>query len=145
MEPILGRFAEPVYALLRIVAGFLFAFHGAQKLLGAFGGMDGNGATAPLVSLMGLAGVIELVGGLLILVGLFTSWAAFVASGMMAVAYFMAHQSQGTWPIQNRGETAVLYAFVFLYIAARGSGIWSLDHALGLGRRGARTATRVPG
>jgi putative oxidoreductase len=145
MERILGRYAEPAYALLRIVAGFLFSFHGAQKLLGVFGGVGGGGQTVPLVSLMGLAGVIELVGGLLILVGLFTSWAAFLASGEMAVAYFMAHQPQGTWPIQNRGETAALYAFVFLYIAARGAGIWSLDNALGRGRRDTRTATRVPG
>ena len=136
---------EDPEALCRIVAGFLFSFHGAQKLLGAFGGMDGKGATAPLASLMGVGGVIELVGGLLILVGLFTSWAAFLASGMMAVAYFMAHQPSGTWPIQNHGETAALYAFVFLYIAARGSGIWSLDHAMGRGGRGVRTADRVPG
>jgi putative oxidoreductase len=145
MDRILGRYAEPAYALLRIVAGFLFSFHGAQKLLGAFGGVGGSGQTVPLVSLMGLAGVIELVGGLLILVGLFTSWAAFLASGQMAVAYFMAHQPNGTWPIQNHGETAALYAFVFLYIALRGAGIWSLDHALGWGRGDTRTATRVPG
>jgi putative oxidoreductase len=143
MDRILGRYAEPAYALLRIVAGFLFAFHGAQKLLGAFGGVGGHGETAPLASLMGLAGVIELVGGLLILVGLFTSWAAFLASGEMAVAYFMVHQPNGTWPIQNQGESAALYAFVFLYIAARGAGIWSLDNALGWGRT--RTAVRLPG
>ena len=144
MEPLLGRFNEQAYAMLRIVACFLFFFHGAQKLLGAFGGMDGNGGTAPLASLMGVGGVIELVGGLLIMVGLFASWAAFLASGMMAVAYFKMHQPDGTWPIQNEGELAALYAFVFLYIAARGSGIWGVDCTLGRGR-GARTATRVPG
>src|SRR5262245_42688334 len=140
MERILGRYAEPAYALLRIVSGFLFSFHGAQKLLGAFGGAGGSGQGVPLFSLIGVAGLIELVGGLLILVGLFASWAAFIASGEMAVAYFMAHQPKGTWPIQNQGETAALYAFIFLLIAARGAGIWSLDNALGWGRRDARTA-----
>ena len=143
MAPILGRFVEPAYALLRIVAGFLFTCHGAQKLFGAFGGAGGSGGTVPLASLPGLAGLIELVAGLLILVGLFASLAAFIASGEMAVAYFMAHQPNGTLPIENGGETAALYAFIFLYIAARGSGIWSLDDAMGRG--GARTAARVPG
>jgi putative oxidoreductase len=117
----LRPFAEYAYALLRIVAGLLFAFHGAQKLFGLFGGTQ-----QPLVSLMGLAGVIELAGGLLIAVGLFATVAAFVASGEMAAAYFYAHAPQAMWPIQNRGELAVLYCFLFLYIATRGPGRWAL-------------------
>jgi putative oxidoreductase len=125
MNPPLGRFSEPVYALLRIVAGALFTFHGAQKLFGAFGGH-----AQPIASLMGAAGIIETVCGLLIMIGLFGSVAAFIASGEMAVAYFMAHQPKAPWPIQNQGELAVLYCFLFLYIAARGSGAYSVDGAL---------------
>jgi putative oxidoreductase len=126
MERILGRFAEPFYALLRIVAGFLFACHGAQKLFGALGGQQ-----VELASFMGIAGIVEFGGGVLVLVGLFGSWAAFLASGQMAVAYFKAHAPQGFWPIGNHGELAALFAFVFLYIAARGSGTWSLDKLRG--------------
>jgi putative oxidoreductase len=121
MEGVLGRFAPQIYALLRIVAGLMFAVHGAQKMFGAFGGQQ-----MPLMSQLGLAGVIELVGGLMIALGLFASLAAFIASGEMAVAYFQAHAPRGWNPIQNQGEAAVLYCFLFLYIAARGSGIWSL-------------------
>ena len=140
MERVLGRFSPQLYALMRIVVGLLFACHGAQKLFGLFGGPQ-----MPLASQMGLAAVIELLGGLLVAIGFLTGTVAFIASGEMAAAYFMAHQPNGTWPIQNHGETAVLYAFVFLYIALRGSGIWSLDHALGWGHRDGRAATRVPG
>jgi putative oxidoreductase len=114
---ILGRFSETLYALFRIVAGLLFACHGAQKVLGAIGGQK-----MELVSKMGLAGVIELVGGVLILIGLFASWAAFLASGEMAVAYFTVHAPQGFWPIENGGELAALYAFAFLFVAAKGAG-----------------------
>ena len=99
-----ARFAEQAYALMRIVAGFLFAFHGAQKLFGMFGGK-----AQPLGSLMGLAGVIELFGGVLIMIGLLTWAAAFIASGEMAVAYFYSHLPQAFWPIENRGELATLY------------------------------------
>jgi putative oxidoreductase len=123
MRPILGRFSSPAYALLRFMAGAMFAFHGAQKLFGAFGAerMTGN-------PLMLVAGIIEFFGGLLIALGLAGSYAAFVSSGEMAVAYFMAHASSGgIWPIVNKGELAVLYCFVFLYISARGSGEYSLD------------------
>jgi putative oxidoreductase len=116
------RYAPQAYALLRIVFGSLFVFHGLQKMFGILGGR-----TAELVSLRGVAGVIEVVCGMLIAAGLFTRPAAFLASGQMAVAYFIAHQPQGVWPIQNRGELAVLYCFAFLYISARGSGIWSGD------------------
>ena len=132
MERFLGRYGEIIYAVLRVVAGLMFAMHGAQKLLGAFGGRK---ATAPLFM---VGGVIELVGGLLIAVGLFTSLAAFLASGEMAVAYFMAHAPQGLWPIVNKGELAVLYCFLFLYMAARGSGAYSLDAVLR--HRGAKVA-----
>jgi putative oxidoreductase len=115
-----------VYALLRFVAGAMFACHGAQKLFGAFGGQ-------PMTDkpLMLAAGVIEFFGGILIALGLAGSYAAFVASGEMAVAYFMAHASSGGfWPILNKGELAVLYCFVFLYVAAHGSGAYSLDDAM---------------
>lgn len=112
---------EPTYALLRIVSGFLFAFHGAQKLFGVFGG-----TAQPFGTLRWTAGVIELAGGILIMVGLFAAIAAFIASGEMAFAYFMSHQPQGLLPIQNRGELAALYCFVFLFIAMKGAGIWSL-------------------
>jgi putative oxidoreductase len=114
-----------LYGVLRIVAGLLFAQHGAQKLFGAFGGEQ-----VELATLMGLAGVIEFFGGLLIAAGIFTRWAAFIASGQMAVAYFMAHAPQGFYPIVNRGELAALYCFLFLYMAARGGG----RLALGKGR-----------
>ena len=124
------QWSDRVYAVLRMVAGFMFACHGAQKLLGMFGGMGGTGAKAELGSLMGLAGVIELVGGILIAIGFFAAYAAFIASGMMAVAYFKAHFPQGGLPIQNQGELAVVYCFLFLYVAARGSGPWSVDAAL---------------
>jgi putative oxidoreductase len=122
MESILGRFAPQFYALLRVVAGLLFACHGAQKLFGALGGQQ-----VPLMSQFGLAAVIELVGGLMIALGLLTSIVAFIASGEMAVAYFQAHAPRGFWPIQNDGELAVLYCFLFLYIAARGSGLWGIQ------------------
>ncbi|HLE20869.1 MAG TPA: DoxX family protein, partial [Vicinamibacteria bacterium] len=116
MNRYLGKFSPQAFALLRIVAGLLFAQHGAQKLFGLLGGFGESGGTAALFSLMGLAGVIEFFGGLLVAVGLFASWAAFLASGEMAVAYFMAHAPQGFFPIQNRGELAALYCFLFLYV-----------------------------
>lgn len=121
----LSRFVEPTYAILRIVAGLLFAFHGAQKLFGMF-----DGTVRPLASLMGLAGIIEFGGGLMIVIGLLTGVAAFIASGQMAFAYFLSHAPRGGWPIQNEGELAALFCFVFLFIAARGAGIWSIDAAL---------------
>jgi len=131
MNRYLGKFSPQAFALLRIVAGLLFAQHGAQKLFGLLGGFGESGGTAALFSLMGLAGVIEFFGGLLVAVGLFASWAAFLASGEMAVAYFMAHAPQGFFPIQNRGELAALYCFLFLYVATHGPGAWSIDGAMG--------------
>jgi putative oxidoreductase len=121
MDRWLDRYSEPLYSIMRLIVGLLFSFHGAQKLFGAFGGHS-------MVSnpMMLLAGIIEIC-GLLVAAGLWASWAAFVASGEMAVAYFMAHAPGGLLPIVNKGELAVLYCFVFLYIAARGSGRWSVD------------------
>ncbi len=118
----LARFEPYAYAALRFVAGFLFLFHGLQKLFGMFGGTQ-----VALASQLGLAGIIETVGGLLIALGLFTVPAAFIASGEMAVAYFMVHQPNGAWPIQNQGELAALYAFIFLFVATRGGGPYSID------------------
>jgi putative oxidoreductase len=131
MERILGQYAPYLYAVMRIVVGFLFACHGAQKLLGVLGGFGPSGGTAPLFSLMGLAGVIELLGGLCIMLGWLTGSVAFIASGMMAAAYFMAHHPSSFWPILNNGEPAVLFCFIFLYMASVGSGVWSLDRAFG--------------
>ena len=128
MEAPLQRYSGVVYALMRLIVGLLFACHGAQKLFGALGGIPGvPGGRAQLASLVGAAGIIEFFGGLLIALGLFAGWAAFVASGTMAVAYFMAHAPGGFWPILNHGEPAVVYCFVFLYVSSRGSGSWSLD------------------
>ena len=115
------RYTDVTYALLRIISGLMFATHGAQKVLGLFGGQKVE------VPLMIFGGWIELIGGLLIAFGLFTSFAAFICSGMMAVAYFMAHAPSGFWPVMNHGESAVLYCFLFLYMASRGSGRFSID------------------
>ncbi len=122
MEKILGRFAPQFYALLRIVAGLLFACHGAQKLFGVLGGQRVN-----LMTQLGLAGVIEFVGGLMIAVGMFTGLAALIACGEMAFAYFQAHLPRSVFPIQNGGELAAVYCFLFLFMAARGNGTWSLQ------------------
>jgi putative oxidoreductase len=121
MSRFLGRYADVLYSVLRVVAGLLFAVHGTQKLFGfpAIG-------PSPLPPLMAAAGLIELVGGLMVAFGVFASWAAFIASGEMAAAYFLAHAPRGFWPLLNRGEVVVLFCFIFLYVAARGGGRWSL-------------------
>ncbi|MGE0813037.1 MAG: DoxX family protein [Vicinamibacterales bacterium] len=111
-----------IYAVLRIVAGLLFSLHGLQKLFGWFGAPG----PMPLASQLGLAGIIETAAGLSIALGLFTSPAAFLASGQMAVAYFQVHLPRGPWPIANGGELAVLYCWLFLYIAATGTGRWGV-------------------
>jgi putative oxidoreductase len=129
MERWLGRYSGFLYALMRLMAGFLFACHGAQKLFGALGA-EGR-ASGPL---MVTAGVIEFFGGVLVAIGLQAGYAAFVCSGQMASAYFMAHAPNGFWPILNHGELAVLYCFVFLYIASRGSGQLSVDALIRGGR-----------
>ena len=117
-------------SLLRIIAGFTYSLHGFQKLFGHFGGLGGGGATAQFPSLAWIAGFLETVGGLLILIGLFTRPVAFVLCGQMAVAYFMQHAHRGFWPIQNAGELAVLYCFIFLYLAIAGPGPFSIDRLL---------------
>jgi putative oxidoreductase len=130
MERFLGRYEPYLYALMRIIVGFLFMWHGTQKLLGFPPQQLPPGSPPPqgLSPLMAVGGAIELIGGIMIMIGLFAGIAAFISSGMMAVAYFMAHFSmQAFLPIQNRGELAVIYCFVFLYIAARGSGVLSVD------------------
>lgn len=116
-------------SIIRIIAGFMLIQHGAQKLFG-FPPMPQPMPTAQLFSLMGVAGVLEFFGGLLLLVGLFTRPVAFILSGMLAVAYFMSHAPQGFWPVVNRGELAAFYSFVFLFMAVAGGGEWSLDRWL---------------
>ena len=122
MQKALARFAPYFYVALRIAAGLAFAEHGAQKLFGVLGGQ-----AVALTSQRGLAGIIEFVGGIMIALGLFTSPVAFIASGEMAWAYFQQHAPRGPWPIQNGGELAVLYCFLFLYVSAVGSGKLSID------------------
>lgn len=123
-----ARTAPRLLSIMRIVTGFLFMPHGAQKLFG----LPADPAKEPvaLFSLMGLAGVLELFGGALILLGLFTRPVAFLLSGLMAAAYFMVHAPREFWPILNGGELAVFYCFVYLYLAAAGGGPWSLDRML---------------
>ena len=121
MERYLGRYSPQLYAVLRMVAGVMFAMHGTRKL---FGWPGGRAADDP-IGIVG--GIIELGGGVLIAIGLFAGWAAFIASGTMAVAYFWRHQPDGFWPIVNRGELAVLYCFLWLFVAAHGPGVWSVQ------------------
>ena len=119
----MSKFNPQVYAVMRIVVGFLFLWHGIQKLFGFPSGMP---ADVPAFIIY-IAGPIELLGGTLIMIGLFTHWAAFIASGLMAFAYWIGHGTHALLPIQNNGELAALYCFVFLFISARGGGIWSVD------------------
>jgi putative oxidoreductase len=118
--------APYLLSLLRIVTAFIFMEHGSMKLFG-FPAPMGD---IPLLSLMGLAGTLEVVGGFLILIGLFTRPIAFILSGEMAFAYFMAHAPQGFWPALNHGEPAALYCFIYLYLAAAGGGAWSVDRLI---------------
>jgi putative oxidoreductase len=122
-----SRWSPRILSVMRIVVALLFMQHGAQKLFGFLA--PPGAATPPLLSLMGLAGVLEFFGGLLVVLGLFTRPAAFILSGQMAVAYFMVHAPNGFWPLQNKGDLAMLWSFVFLYLAVAGGGEWSLDHA----------------
>ncbi len=119
----LGAYAPRLLSVLRIMTGLLFLQHGLVKLFG----FPTGAAPVPLMGLSGLAGVLELVGGILIIIGLCTRPVAFILSGQMAVAYFMAHAPGGFYPIMNRGELAIMFCFVFLYIAAAGPGPWSID------------------
>jgi putative oxidoreductase len=130
---------KATYFLLRVVAGFLFWQAGGVILFGWFGGMPG-GQSVPLISQIGIGGVLEFVGGLLIIFGLLTRPVAFILSGEMAVAYWQFHAPNGGWPIQNQGVAAVLFCFLFLYMAAQGGGDWSLDALLRRKRLDARNA-----
>ncbi len=123
MPNFMRSYDAQTYALLRIVTGFLFLWHGMQKIFGFPGAMP---AGAPPF-IIWTSGPIELVCGALVMIGLYTSWAAFLASGLMAFAYWMAHGTHALLPIINQGELAVLYCFVFLFIAARGPGMWSVQ------------------
>jgi putative oxidoreductase len=133
----LNRFADPVYCITRLIVGLLFACHGSQKLLGFPPG--GHGAPTDALGLLGAW--IELVCGLLIAVGLLTRLAAFIASGEMAVAYFMVHSSQHLFPIVNRGESAVFYCWFFFFAIFYGPGRWSIDALIGKRKATAVTAT----
>ena len=124
MPGFLRRFDDRIYALLRILVGLLFLCHGSQKLFGLFGGPP-----AEMNALLWAAGGIEFFGGALVMIGLFAGWAAFVCSGQMAVAYFLVHQSRALFPIENGGELAALYSWLFLLIATRGAGVFSVDAA----------------
>jgi len=126
MKPFLSTYNSQCYALMRIVVGFLFLWHGAQKLFGIPTPIP-EGAPAFIIY---IAGPIEFFGGILIMIGLYTRWSAFLASGLMAFAYWMGHGTKALLPVQNQGELAVLYCFVFLFISTQGSGIWSVDAAL---------------
>jgi putative oxidoreductase len=125
-------------AILRIGAGLLFMQHGAQKLFGMFGGMGGSGASAELVSMMGLAGVLEFFGGLLIVIGLLTRPVAALLALQMVAAYFMAHIPQGPVPILNGGELALFYALTWAFFAGAGAGPASVDSAIAGRRKGER-------
>lgn len=131
---LLAKYSDQIYSAMRVVIGFLFSCHGAQKLFGVLGGQ-----TVWHNSLMVVAGLVEFIGGSLVAVGLFTRVAAFITSGEMAVAYFLVHARRGFWPILNDGEGAVFYCFVFLFIAASGDGSWSLGTLL----RNCRTSNDV--
>jgi putative oxidoreductase len=122
------RWAPYILSVLRVVAGFVFLQHGMQKLFGYPSAPPGG--KPPLASLYGVAGLLEFVGGLLIMFGLLTRPAAFLLSGQMAVAYFTAHAPNGFWPVKNQGEAAVLYCFIFLYFVFAGPGPWSIDALL---------------
>jgi len=123
----LYAWAPRLLSVLRIVAAWLYLLHGTSKLFGL--PPTPRGATVPLVSRLGVASIIEIVGGTLILLGLFTSIAAFICSGEMAFAYFLAHAPRGWIPLLNQGELPILLCFIFLYVAAAGPGPWSVDRA----------------
>jgi putative oxidoreductase len=122
----LDRLSPWMLGVLRIVTGLIFMEHGTQKILGF---PPGSNPQPALFSLFGFAGLLELVGGLLILLGLFTRPVAFLLAGEMAVAYFMGHASRGFFPVNNGGDAAILYCFVFLYFVFSGPGAWSIDRA----------------
>lgn len=121
----ISKYETQIYPILRIVAGFLFLWHGSQKLF------DFPPAGHEIPSyIMYIAGSIEFFGGLLVMIGLLTRWAAFISSGVMAYAYWTAHGTHALLPILNHGELAVIYCFLFLFISSKGSGVFSVDHFL---------------
>jgi putative oxidoreductase len=122
----MNRAVQITYFLLRVVAGFLLCQAGGLILFGWFGGMP-DGQSVTLMSQTGIGGVLEFFGGIAIMLGLFTRPVAFILSGMMAVAYWQFHAPNGAWPVQNQGMPAVLLCFIFLYMATKGAGDWSLD------------------
>ena len=128
----LNRFTDPVYCIMRLIVGLMLACHGAQLVLGMFG----PGSDKPM---MQVGGCIQLVGGFLVAFGLLTRLAAFILSGEMAVAYFMFHAKQNFFPILNKGELAVFYCWVFLFVFFYGAGRWSIDALMGQGRAAAAT------
>ena len=119
----ISKYENQIYAILRIVSGFLFLWHGSQKLFD----FPSTGMDMPLF-IVWVAGPIEFIGGILIMIGLFTQWASFISCGEMAFAYWMAHGAVAALPIVNHGELALLYCFIFLFISAKGSGMFSIDH-----------------
>ena len=131
--------APYLLSVLRIIAAFVFIQFGSAKLLAIPAAIMPGGGTAPLTSLPGFAGSLELVGGALLLLGLFTRPVAFLLAGEMAIAYFMGHAPQGFWPVLNQGTPAILFCFIWLYISSAGPGLWSVD-ALRLGKTYERAA-----
>lgn len=127
MNSFLTYWTPRILSVLRIITGFLLVWHGSQKLFNFPPSGQGGGSLPPL---MLVAGILEFFGGLLFLLGLFTRPVAFILSGMLAVAYFMAHAPGGFFPLVNKGELAVLYCFVFFYFAFAGGGAWSLDRLI---------------
>jgi putative oxidoreductase len=128
IKSFVAKWTPGVQSILRIIIALLFMEHGAQKLFGLPVAMEGF--TLSLFSLLGLAAILEFFGGLLLLLGLFTRPVAFILSGQMAAAYFIAHAPKSFWPVVNQGELAIVYCFVFFYLAFAGGGPWSLDRAL---------------
>lgn len=123
MASFMAAHGDKTYALMRIVIGFLFLWHGSNKVFGFPGGLPEGMPDF----IRWVAGPIELVGGVLVMIGLLTRWSAFVCSGTMAFAYWMGHGLKAVLPVENGGELAMLYCFVFLYISSRGPGIWSVE------------------
>jgi putative oxidoreductase len=124
-DPSCSLWSQRLLSILRIMTAFLFMAHGAQKLFGFLA--PPNAPTMSPFSFMGFGGVLEFFGGLAVLLGIFTRPVAFILSGQMAIAYFMFHAPGGFWPLQNKGDLAVLFTFIFLYLAVAGGGAWSLD------------------
>ncbi len=125
MDKILDAWRPRVLSIMRIVTAFLFMQHGGQKI---FGYPAPQRYEFELFSMTGVAGTLELVGGFLVLIGLFSRSTSFLLSGLMAFAYFIAHAPEGLWPLTNGGELAVMFSFAFLYLAVAGGGVWSIDH-----------------